>query len=109
MLLDEAMHGDLPVVTLNGRIDSRTADVLADELLGRIVDGRRALVVDLAKVDYVGAAGLRVLLMIAARAASYGIGLRLCCVQPAVADVFAASGLAGRFRIHDDVGDTLET
>lgn len=66
MQIDEALRDGVPVVRLKGRLDSRAAEVCAGRLLALAADGRPALILDMAEVAYVGGAGLRVLIMLAA-------------------------------------------
>ena len=53
--------GDKVVVSVNGRIDTNTAPEFLEYLKG-VMPGAKELEIDLAGVDYVSSAGLRVIL-----------------------------------------------
>lgn len=97
----------LPVIGLSGRIDSSTAKTCEDYLLAHVADGRPALVLDLAKVDYVSSAGLRVLVMAAQRASGLGRGFAVCNLQEDVAEVMEISGLEEVLNVCADVAAAI--
>ena len=89
----------VPTVRVRGEVDRDTADRLRLALRNAIGTARSGrVVVDLARVSLVDAAGVRVLLEAASAAAGAEVALRLTAVQPYVAGVLAASGLAPLFH-----------
>lgn len=103
MQFEDANHGGVPVVRLKGRLDSRAAELCAARLLLLVADGRRALVLDMGEVDYVGGAGLRVLLMLSARARGCGSALRICSPPPLLVKALEVSGLADRLALDAEI------
>ena len=77
------------VIFVYGRLDSTTADKFREGVVSEIVDGDRAVITDLAAVDFVSSAGLRAFIMIAK---AHSIEVRLCCLRPEVQGVFTISG-----------------
>lgn len=75
-----------------GRLDTLTSSHFEDELK-QSLDGIRELVLDLAELDYVSSAGLRVLLAAQKRMAKTG-KMRLVNVNPAVMEVLEMTGFA---------------
>jgi anti-sigma B factor antagonist len=61
MIINKKQDGSALVVTLEGRLDTTTAPELEQELKTSL-DGVTDLTLDLAKLDYISSAGLRVLL-----------------------------------------------
>lgn len=61
MTITKAVDGTALTLALEGRLDTTTAPQLEKEINDSI-DGVTALTLDLAKLDYVSSAGLRVLL-----------------------------------------------
>lgn len=102
MIFDETLYEGIPVIRLRGRLDSRSAQACAERLTPLVHDGRRALILDVADLDHVGGAGLRVLLMLAMRARTYG-GLRLCGSTLALIRALEISGLAGQLELYPDL------
>ncbi len=61
MTITKAVEGTALTLALEGRLDTTTAPQLEKEI-NDSADGMTALTLDLAKLDYVSSAGLRVLL-----------------------------------------------
>lgn len=61
MTIEKKLEGSELSITLGGRLDTRTAPELEKEIKAN-VDGVEKLVLDLAKLEYLSSAGLRVLL-----------------------------------------------
>ena len=91
----------LAVVSPAGRIDSNTAAHLERAVFQHLDAGEARLVVDLAAVEYISSAGLRVLLRASHRAQDLGGLLVLCDMGPSVREVFDLAGLAALFAIED--------
>ncbi|MBJ3776347.1 STAS domain-containing protein [Acuticoccus mangrovi] len=91
--------GPVLVLVLSGRIDSATAKTLETEILGRLGQGVARIVIDLAKVEYISSAGLRVILLGGKKAKAGGGAIVLCTLQPAIRDVFEISGFLRLFEV----------
>jgi anti-anti-sigma factor len=53
------------VIRVSGRLDGITSDALETEVRGRLQAGHARLVFDLAALEYISSAGLRVLMLVA--------------------------------------------
>ena len=84
-----------------GRLDSNSSGELEARLVAAIGAGSRRLVVDLARVDYVSSAGLRVLLMAAKKLKPVNGKILLSCLKPHIRDVFDIAGFTTIFPIHE--------
>lgn len=87
------------VVALVGSLDSKTAPDLEKSLGKLTAEKKRELVIDLARLDYVASAGLRVFVMIGKRLAAEGGRLALASVNPSVMKVLEVSGFAKLFAL----------
>lgn len=67
MTIDESIHGITTILVFKGRIDSTSVPDIEKRMIGVFGQGVRQMVVDLAGVDYISSAGLRVLLSSARR------------------------------------------
>ena len=92
MKLVEIRTGGEAALALQGRLDGSTAARCEAELLERVADGRKAAIIDLSDLDYIGGQGLRVLVLAQRRAESLGIPFSLRNPSPPVADVLAVAG-----------------
>lgn len=91
MQIEQSTEREIPVLAPNGRLDTDTAPAFETALLETLTEANR-IIVDLAGVDYISSAGLRVVLMGAKRARNTEGGLVLCGLAPSIRDIFAVSG-----------------
>ena len=95
MKITKEINGGEMKVVLEGRLDTITSPELEKAL---VLDGVERLVVDLAGVEYVSSAGLRVFLSAHKRMSKAG-GLRLEGLRPVVREVFDITGFSDIFEI----------
>ena len=89
------------VLQLKGRLDTNTSTVFDRHCNERVgLDARVAI--DLAGVDYVSSAGLRVFLMLAKKLQKGGGKLVLCGLAPSVREVFDIAGFSRILDLADD-------
>ena len=86
------------VLVLNGRLDSASSPGF-DPKLAQAVAAHPCVVVDLAQLDYISSAGLRVLLKAAKQAKATEKRLFLAALRPAVREIFEISGFTALFAI----------
>lgn len=101
MEIQEGRSGDVLVVAPRGRVDSTTSGDLEHRLLDLLGSGQRRLVLDLAGIEYISSAGLRVLLLVAKRLKTERGDLVLCALTPAVRQVFELAGFLPIFQLED--------
>jgi len=107
----EITHKELKrvdLVTVGGRVDSNTAPDL--EATFRIINdaGRFRIVVDMADLEYISSAGLRVLVTTLKNCRRYNRGdLRLSGVPDRIAQVLEMAGLDVLFRTHPDATEAV--
>ncbi len=90
------------LITVEGRVDSSTADQLGTALNGQIDSGTLNLVVDLSGVEYMSSGGVRELVAGLKRVKKDGGDLRLCALSERVREVMRLAGLDTVFEIFDD-------
>ena len=92
MTISKKMNGTTLEIALEGRLDTMTAPDLEKELNASL-DAANALTLDLAKLDYISSAGLRVLLS-AHKIMSRKGGMKITNVNEIVSEVFEVTGFA---------------
>ena len=97
MNIQKALSGAALTVALEGRLDTTTAPKLEEELRGSVA-GVSRLVFDLAKLEYISSAGLRVLLAMQKLMNQQG-EMVLQNVNEAVMEVFEVTGFSDILRI----------
>ncbi|ABX04066.1 MAG TPA: STAS domain-containing protein [Herpetosiphon sp.] len=91
---------DVRVVPVQGRIDATAAPALATIVHEAAETGGRRILLDLTGVTFLSSSGLRILLLLARELKGSNGELRLCSLQPAVAEVFTLTGFTQIFTIH---------
>ena len=99
MQIGEEKKGGALVVAPVGRVDSVSSNELEKVVLSRIDGGERRLVLDLAGVEYISSAGLRVLLIAAKRLKAPPAALVLCGIGPGVRTVLKLAGFLPLFAV----------
>jgi anti-sigma B factor antagonist/stage II sporulation protein AA (anti-sigma F factor antagonist) len=92
MQLDAITLDGARVVRVSGAIDSGTSAEFERLLMEALGDGTGRIVLNLAAVEYVASAGLRVFLLAARKAKAAGGTLVMCHMPAPVKQVFQLSG-----------------
>ena len=99
-------HCDL--VKASGRVDSATANGLADALDALTNDGRYKIVLDLSAVEYMSSAGLRVLISTQKTCKRYNRGeVMLALVPERIYEALDLAGFVPLFTFYDNVLDAV--
>ncbi len=92
MTVNKELNGSELVVSVSGRIDTTTAPTLEAEIKGSL-DGVQKLVLDIADVEYVSSAGLRVFLSTHKTMLKQG-GMVIKNVSESVKEIFEVTGFS---------------
>ncbi len=95
-------------IRVAGRIDALTAPELEKEVAAVLAVPLARCVLDLAQVDYMSSAGLRVLMKGARAAAEVQGRFAVCSVQETVYNVLAMVGFLPLIEIHENHGLAVE-
>jgi anti-anti-sigma factor len=94
--------GDVVIVKLAGRLDSAAAQPAEESFTRVLAGGAPHLAIDLAGLQYISSAGLRVLLVVAKKVQQAKGKMVLFGLVPNVREVFAVSGFDKIFAIQSD-------
>ena len=120
MEITERRTADIVTLGLSGRLDTTTAKAFEVTILGRIESGDRRFIIDLAQLDYVNSAGLRVFVLAAKRLDSANGKLVLCGFkktvpyytlnrpQDPVREAFDITGFSSIFSIYGSHDDAIK-
>ncbi len=90
-------EGGIAIVRPSGHIDGKAAQELQQKLTELVGSGERSLVVDLAKTEHLGGAGIRLLLTLGKKLGGRGGGLVLCSISDDIRRAFSVAGVANQF------------
>lgn len=82
-----------------GLVNSANAAAFEADLMAQVDKGEHRIVLDLARLDYISSAGLRVVLLLAKKLKQSGGALILCDIQPNVREVFEISGFLSILKV----------
>jgi len=108
MSIEESSVGGVKVTAIVGRLDSVTSSTYETALLALLNDGRRGMVVDLAGVDYLSSAGIRVLLVLFKRASDAKVSLVVARPQAHVAEILEIAGLDDILTIYPSTEEAAQ-
>jgi anti-anti-sigma factor len=100
MHLASVARGDWQVISIQGRVDSATANDLTAALLAAVADHAQ-VAVDCSAVEYISSAGIASLLEGARAARAAQRQLRVCSPSSRVKQVFEISGLHNLLDVHE--------
>ena len=92
MVVEKLMENDVLTLSLNGRLDTTTASLVEDEIQALPIEVKH-VVLDLANLEYVSSAGLRVILKLKKVMDRIG-SLKVINVNELVLEVFEITGFA---------------
>jgi anti-sigma B factor antagonist len=108
MEISERRTADIVTLSLSGKLDTTSAKAFEEKVLGRIESGERRIVIDLAQLDYVSSAGLRVLLLASKRLSSANGKIALCSLKDQVKEVFDIAGFSSIFSIYGSHDEAIK-
>ncbi|MGL1932652.1 MAG: STAS domain-containing protein [Desulfotalea sp.] len=108
MKVETIKEGDISVISLLGRLNSTTAGSLEEQLRPYIDAPNSHLVLNLAELDYMSSAGLRIMLLLSKKYKSNEWNLAIANMQVHVLEVFEMSGFDAFVDIEADI-DSAKT
>ncbi len=106
MDITELQEQQATILQLTGRLDA-SSSASADVTLAAVIGRSPTVILDLAGLDYVSSAGLRVLLKAGKQAQTAKQKLLLAGLRPSVQQVFEISGFSALFTTFASCGDAL--
>ncbi len=100
--------GGYTLLTIEGRIDTTNSAVFEREIEKIFEGGEKHLIFDCSGLHYISSSGLRVFLIAQKKVITLHGKLSLCCMQPAIREIFVISGFSTIFKIYDTREEALE-
>lgn len=108
MEITERRTADIVTLSLSGKLDTTTAKTFEEKILGQIESGDRRFVIDLAQLDYISSAGLRVFVLAAKRLNSANGKIVLCALKHPVREVFDTAGFSSIFSVYGSHDEAIK-
>ena len=97
----------LAIVAITGSVDSLTSGEVTRSLSQQIEAGKKRVIVDLSQVDFLGSAGLRVILAGLKESRQQGGDLSLAGAQPGVEKILKMSGFTNILKAYATVKEAI--
>ena len=107
MNMSESKQGSITILQPQGKLNAITSPELDARLAGLIEGGTRQIVIDLAGLDYVSSAGLRVFLSTAKRLQHAEGRLTLASPSPQVQQMLDMAGFANVLSIFKTLNEAI--
>jgi anti-anti-sigma factor len=107
MTIKDEIKGDVVILRLSGHLDAVSAPTSECKMFEFINNGQIKLLVDLAGVQLLSSAGMRMLVSVTKKLKSSSGNLILTSVSPAIRDVLKMSGCFQVLEIANTVEDGL--
>jgi anti-sigma B factor antagonist len=108
MEMTERRTADIVTLSLSGKLDTTVAKTFEERMLAHIEAGDRRFVIDLARLDYISSAGLRVFLLAAKRLNSGDGKIVLCSLKDSVKEVFDIAGFSSIFPVYGSHDEAIQ-
>ena len=105
--ISEMKTRGIVVLAVAGRLDAGNAPALDRKLHAAIDAGNSKVVVDARLIDFIGSAGLQVLLVAAKRLAASDGKIAVAAANDSVKEVFEIAGLASLFKFYPTVSEAV--
>jgi anti-anti-sigma factor len=100
---------DFCVIRIEGRIDTTNFNGFENEINLLFNSGEKNIIFDCSGLNYISSSGLRVFLITQKKSISLDGKLHLCCLQPAIKEIFDISGFSTIFKIFDTENEALQS
>jgi anti-anti-sigma factor len=108
MELTTSKKGDFTIAEIDGRIDTTNYNEFETQIMDIIGSGEKNIVLNCEKLNYISSSGLRVFLITQKKLMGLQGKLHLCCMQPAIKEIFDMSGFSSIFKIFNAEEEALE-
>lgn len=92
MIITKSVNGTVITLTLAGRLDTVTSNLLSSELDNIVSESFDKLVLDFYSIDYMSSAGLRVIINLQKRMTARGAKLELTGLNESIKSIFDITG-----------------
>ncbi len=100
--VDSTTSGDVTIIALIGEIDGKSAPDAQAQVVAAIPE-HGSVVLDMAGVEYMSSAGLRMMLLLYRQAVGKGTRVALAGLEEEIKDTMDATGFLEYFVVADDV------
>ena len=98
---------EVNVVRISGRLDAVTCKAGEPVILGALDKGAAGVILNMASLDFISSAGLRIMITLMKKAAADGKRVAMVGVQPTIYKIFKIAALDKVFRFFENEGEAV--
>ena len=102
-----AAKPDVSLLRISGRLDATTCETAQPVILDTLDKSPAGMILNMASLDFISSAGLRIMVMLMKKAATEGKQISLVGIQPQIYKIFKIAALDKLFHFSDNEGDAL--
>jgi stage II sporulation protein AA (anti-sigma F factor antagonist) len=95
------------VVRISGRLDAATYEAAQPVIMDALEKGADGMILNMASLDFVSSAGLRIMIIVLKKAAADGKRVAMVDVQPQIYKIFKIAALDKVFRFFENEDEAL--
>ncbi len=108
-ILETKIDNNVLLLAFKGRLDANSSNAAQDQVLAAIDRGEIRLLADLARLEYISSAGLRIFMMAAKRLKPLGGKVVLCSLSEPIKEIFEIAGFVSLFPIHPERDEAVKS
>ncbi len=105
---DAAGKPEVKVVRIVGRLDAMTCEAAQPVIIGALDKGAAGMILNMASLDFISSAGLRIMLLLFKKAAAEKKRVALVSIQPSIYKIFKIAALDKAFRLFKDEDEAIK-
>ena len=102
------LNPDVTIAALCGRLDMAMSTELSPELMQTLEESPNGLIIDIAEIEFISSAGLRVLIAASKKAKALDTKLALIRAKPPVYKIFKIASLGALFTFSEDEAGAIK-
>jgi anti-anti-sigma factor len=98
---------EVNIVKLTGRLDTLTYEAAQANIAAVLDRAPSGVILDMAEMDFISSAGLRVMIILWKKAAAEGKKIAMAAVDPSIYKIFKIAGMDRQFDFFDNQDDAI--
>jgi len=98
---------EVNIVKISGRLDATTCEAAQPAILGALDKSAAGMILNMASLDFISSAGLRIMVMLIKKATGDQKKLALVGVQPPIYKIFKIAAMDKVFRFFEEDGEAV--
>jgi len=108
MEIKQQKKNEILIISLSGRLDATTSGYFEKTILPAISNGENKILLDLATLDYISSAGLRIMLLAAKNVKANNGKIVLSSMKSFIKEIFDIAGFTPIFSLCNSLDEAIK-